>query len=133
MANNNGKQVTGWVGWIYFAGFMMLILGILQMIAGLTALLNDQYYLVGRESLLVFDFTTWGWIHLLVGFVVTLAGTAVINGHFWGRLLAVFLAIISIVANFVFLPAYPLWSLTVIVIDILVIYALTVHGRETEV
>lgn len=132
MANNN-KQVTGWVGWIYFAGFMMLILGILQMIAGLTALLNDQYYLVGRDSLLVFDFTTWGWIHMLVGLVVTLAGTAVIGGHLWGRIVAVFLVTLSIIANFVFLPAYPLWSLTIIVIDILIIYALTVHGRETEV
>ncbi len=133
MVNNSSKQVTGWVGWIYFAGFMMLILGILQMIAGLTALLNDKFYAVGQENLLAFDFTTWGWIHLTVGLVVTLAGMAVVSGHLWGRIIAVLLAIISIIANFVFLPAYPLWSFTVIIIDVFVIYALTVHGKETEI
>ncbi len=133
MANNNGKQVTGWVGWIYFAGFMMLITGILQMIAGLAALLNDKFYVVGQENLLVFDYTTWGWIHLLVGLVVMLAGTAVISGHAWGRIVAVLLAIFSIIANFVFIDAYPIWSIIVIVVDILIIYALTVHGSETEV
>lgn len=132
MANNNRKQVTGWVGWIYFAGFMMLITGILQMIAGLTALLNDKFYVVTEQNILAFNFTTWGWIHLLVGLIVMLAGTAVIAGSFWGRIVAVFLATLSIIANFAFISSYPIWSTIVIVIDVLIIYALTVHGSEVE-
>lgn len=132
MAKNNSNQVTGWVGWIYFAGFMMLITGILQMIAGLTALLNDKFYVVTEQNILAFNFTTWGWIHLLVGLIVMLAGTAVIAGSFWGRIVAVFLATLSIIANFAFISSYPIWSTIVIVIDVLIIYALTVHGSEVE-
>lgn len=132
MANNNGKQVTGWVGWVYFAGFMMLITGILQIIAGLTALLNDQFYVVTQHNLLAFDFTTWGWIHLVMGIVILMAGMAVIDGRAWGRIVAIFLALLSLIANFVFIGAYPVWSVIVMIIDVLVIYALTVHGAEAE-
>lgn len=130
MAKNNGNEVSGWVGWIYFAGFLMLVMGILQAIAGFTALLNDKYYLVHSQGLAVFNFTTWGWIHLILGIVVLMAGTAVLSGHVWGRVVAVLLAMLSLVANFVFIAAYPLWSIIAIVIDVLIIYALTVHGSE---
>ena len=130
---NNRREVTGWVGWIYFAGFMMIIMGILQSIAGLAALLNDKYYLVRSEQLIAFDFTTWGWIHLLMGIIIMIAGTSVINGHLFGRIVAIFLAMLSIIANFAFLSAYPIWSILVIPIDVLVIYALTVHGDEVRV
>ncbi len=133
MAKDNGKQVTGWVGWVYFAGFMMLITGILQMIAGFAALLNDKYYVVTPDKLVAFDYTTWGWVHIILGLVLTMAGTAVVNGHLWGRVIAIFLAALGIIANFVFLPAYPVWSLILITVYGLVIYALTVHGDEAEV
>lgn len=133
MARNNGNDISGWVGWVYFAGFLMVVMGILQAIAGLTALLRNTYFLVGKSSLVVFNYTTWGWIHLILGIVILMAGTAVINGRFWGRLVAIFLAMISLIANFVFIAAYPWWSIIAIVIDVLIIYALTVHGNETEV
>lgn len=132
MAKDN-KEVTGWVGWVYFAGFMMLITGILQMIAGFAALLNDKYYVVGPEHLVVFDYTTWGWVHIGLGLLLTTAGTAVVNGQTWGRVVAVFLAALGLIANFVFLPAYPIWSLVLITIYLFVIYALTVHGDEAKV
>lgn len=132
MANNQDREVTGWVGWIYFAGFMMFIAGIFQMIAGLTALLDKTYYAVGEKSLVVFNFATWGWIHLLLGLVVLLAGMAVLSGHFWGRVVAVFLAMFAIVVNFAFVAAYPIWSIIAIVVNALIIYALTVHGSEVE-
>jgi len=133
MARNNGNEVSGWVGWVYFAGFMMLITGILQTIAGFAALLNDKYYLVTQEKLVAFDFTTWGWIHIVLGIVLITAGTSVVNGRLWGRVVAVFLAALGIIANFVFLPAYPIWSLILITIYTFVIYALTVHGDEAKV
>ena len=133
MARNNGNEVTGWAGWVYFAGFMMLITGILQTIAGFAALLNDKYYLVTQEKLVVFDYTTWGWIHIVLGIVLITAGTSVVNGRLWGRVVAVFLAALGIIANFVFLPAYPIWSIILITIYTFVIYALTVHGDEAKV
>ena len=128
MANN--RQVTGWVGWVYFAGFMMVIMGILQMISGLTALLNDKFFLVNQERLIAFDFTTWGWIQLVMGLIVMMAGSAVVSGQMWGRVIGVILAVLSIIANFAFIAAYPIWSGIVIAVDVLIIYALTVHGSE---
>lgn len=126
------REVTGWVGWVYFAGFLMVIMGIFQAIAGLTALLNDSFYAVTRGGLLVFDYTTWGWVHLVLGMVVVMAGTAVVSGQTWGRVVGVFLATLSIIANFAFLKAYPVWSSIIIIVDVLIIYALTVHGDEAK-
>jgi hypothetical protein len=128
---SNGRQVTGWAGWVYFAGFLMVLMGIFEIINGLAALLNDKYFLVRNNNLVVFDYTTWGWIHLVLGIIVLMAGMAVINGRLWGRLFAVLLAILSFVANFTFIAAYPFWSVTIMTIDLFIIYALTVHGSET--
>lgn len=129
---NNSRQVTGWVGWIYFAGFMMLISGIVQAISGLVALLNKGYFLVTEDKLVAFNFATWGWFNLIVGIVVLMAGSAVISGHLWGRVVALILAVLGVIINFAFLAAYPIWSVIAISINVLVIYALTVHGAETD-
>jgi len=130
MANNNGNEVTGWAGWVSFSGFLLIVMGILEMISGLTALLNDKFYVASGTTLVTFDITTWGWIHLLLGLIVMMAGMAVLSGHVWGRVVAIFLAMLSIIANFGFIKAYPFWSIIAITIDVLIIYALTVHGRE---
>jgi hypothetical protein len=126
------NQPTGWVGWIMFASFMMMLVGIFQVIAGLVAIFKDEYYLVGEKSLVVFNYTAWGWIHLVMGVIVFLAGLALMNSAMWARILAIFLASLSLLANMAFLDAYPLWSILMIVIDVLVIYALTVHGGELK-
>lgn len=128
----NSKQPTAWTGWVVFAGFMMIIMGVLQGISGLTALLNDQWLLVTKEHLIALDFTTWGWIHLLTGLLVLVAGFYVMHGAVWARTVGVILAMISLVANLAYVNTYPLWSLAVVVIDILIIYALTVHGGELK-
>lgn len=123
-------QKSSYVGWVYFAGILMLIGGIFQSIAGLTALLNDEFYAVVGQSLLILDITTWGWIHLLLGLFIFAAGMAVLSGHLWGRIVAIILAILSIAAQFVFIGAYPFWSIMTIVIDVVIIYALVVQGDE---
>lgn len=128
--NRNGA--TGWVGWVFFAGFMMLVMGTLQIISGLTALLNDKYFLVTQERLIAFDFTTWGWVQLVVGIIVLMAASSVLNGGLFGRTVGVLLATLSILANFAFLSAYPIWSILVILIDVAIIYSLTVHGAEAR-
>jgi hypothetical protein len=132
MPNNGKNDVSGWVGWVYFAGILMVITGIFQAIAGLTALLSPTYYAVGEKAVVAFNYNQWGWIHLLLGALIGFAGVAVINGSVWGRVIGVVMAVLSIIANFAFVGAYPFWSILVMVIDVLVIYALTVHGDEVR-
>ncbi|MDX6237577.1 MAG: hypothetical protein QOG10_2392 [Kribbellaceae bacterium] len=124
-------QTTGWVGWIVFAGVMMLVLGMFHAFQGLIALFQKDYYLVAANGLTVhLDYTGWGWTHLIFGIVVVAAGAALLVGQMWARVVAVVLAVLSTVVNAGFLAAYPVWSAIMIAVDILVIWALTVHGGE---
>ena len=126
------KQPTGWVGWIYFASAMMLLAGGMQIIAGLVALFKHTFYVVTSTHILAFNYTAWGWVHLILGVLVFMAGLAVLSGSTWGRVVGVILAVLSAMANIAFLNAYPVWSVIAIVVDVLVIYALTMHGSEVR-
>lgn len=118
-----------WYGWIAFAGAMMILLGTFHVIAGLVALFDEDYFLVGKSGLVVeMDYTGWGWAHLIIGLIVIFAGLGLFTGQTWARIVAVMLAMFSAVANLAFLSAYPIWSTIMIVVDILVIYAVLVHG-----
>jgi hypothetical protein len=125
------KEASGWaVGFILFAALMMIMAGTFQALAGLVALFENEFYVATRSYLLQFDATTWGWVHLLVGLVVALAGFAVMAGRTWGRVVGITLALLSALANFAFIPYYPFWALTVIALDVFVIWALAAHGRD---
>ena len=122
---------TGWVGWLMFAGIMLILVGAFQAIDGLIALFKDELYVVRPNGLVInVDYTAWGWTHLLLGILLIAAGYAVFSGRVWGRTLGVIAALLSAVVNFAFIPAYPVWSLLIITVDILVIYALIAHGGE---
>ncbi len=121
---------SGWVGWAYFASFMMMLVGVMQGIAGVVAIFSKEYYLVTQNHLVVFNYTAWGWVHLVLGIVIFAAGLELLRGAIWARVLAVFLAGLSFLANMAFINAYPLWSIIMMVVDVLVIYALTVRGGE---
>jgi hypothetical protein len=124
---------TGWVGWVYFAGIMLLLLGGFQIIEGLTALFNRTYLLVSSNGLLVTaNLAAWGWLHLLIGVVALVAGYGIIVGKRWAQVLGIVLACVSALVNLTYIAAYPLWSMTIIAVDIVVIYALAVHGREVN-
>ena len=125
------RQRSGWAGWVIFAGVMMILMGALHAIDGLVGIFKDNYYLVGKNGLVVsVDYTAWGWVHLIFGLIVLLAGFAVMAGATWARIVGIIVACISVILNIAFLAAYPFWSLVIIGIDILVIYALAVHGGE---
>ena len=129
----NRHEPTAWVGVVVFGGVMMLMMGGFQIIEGIVALVRDEYYLVTRSGLLfTFDFTVWGWIHLTIGLVAVAAGFGVLMGAMWARVLGIVIAVLSALVNIAFLSAYPIWSTIVIATDVLVIYALTVHGAETK-
>lgn len=123
-------DVSNWVGWVYFAAFIMVFTGFFQMLQGLTAILKDTYYVVLPEWIVSVDVTQWGWIHLVLGAVVFCAGMALFSGKAWGRVVGVLFAGLSMLANLLFFSAYPWWSAVVIVLDLLIIYALIVHGKE---
>ena len=122
----------GAVGLIAFAGILMVLSGAFHVVQGLVALVNDSFFVVGQDYVFKFDVTTWGWIHLIAGIVVALAGMALFQGSVWARTVAVILACVSIIASFLWMPYYPLWSLVVIVFDLFVIWAVTVHGRDVR-
>jgi hypothetical protein len=129
--NVQPTEMTGWVGWIGFAAVMMVLLGIFHAIDGLVALFRDEYFLTTRTGLTInVDYTTWGWVHLVGGLLILLAGIGLMSGNVLARSVAVVLAILSAVVNIGFLAAYPIWSAIMIAVDILVIWALTVHGGE---
>jgi hypothetical protein len=118
------------VGWTMFAAFMMITIGTFGAIEGLAAIVKDQFFVITPQYLFEFDVTTWGWIHLIVGIVVLLAGFALFSGAVWARTLGVILAVLSAITNFAWLPYQPGWSILIIALDIAVIWALTVHGRD---
>lgn len=128
-----GPEPTGWVGWGVFAAVMMLMMGCFHAIAGLVAIFRDDYYLVSRNGLVVHaDYTAWGWTYLIGGIVLVAAGASLLSGRMWARIVGVGLALLSAITNMAFFEAYPWWSAIMITLDVLVIWALTVHGSEMK-
>jgi hypothetical protein len=122
---------SGWaIGWTAFAGIMMVLGGIWWIIAGIVAIANDTYFVVGQEYIFQFDATTWGWIHLLLGIVVLLAGFAIFSAAVWARTVGVIIAVLWALVAFAWLPWYPVWAILLIAASIFVIWALTVHGHD---
>jgi hypothetical protein len=112
---------------------MLVMMGGFEAIQGLVALFKDEYYVVTRSGLLLnVDYTTWGWTHLIIGLVAIATGIGVMLGQMWARVVGIIVAVISAFANLAFIAAYPLWCTIVIAMDVLVIYALAVHGREVK-
>jgi hypothetical protein len=128
------QATSGWaVGLILFAAIIMLMTGAFQALAGLIAIVENDFYVATRNYLFRFDVTTWGWIHLIVGIVVALAGWGLLSGRTWARAVGITLAVLSATLNFLFIPYYPFWSLLIITLDVFVIWAIAAHGREVGV
>jgi vacuolar-type H+-ATPase subunit I/STV1 len=125
------RPVTGWVVWMFFAGGMLVLIGVIQVITGLVSLFRDQVYAVRPDRLFVdVSYSVWGWTHLVLGVLFVVLGYAVLSARRWARYTAVGLAGLSAIVNFLFLPAYPVWAVIVIALDLIVIFALLVHGGE---
>ena len=123
------REPPGWAtGFIVFAAVMMMMTGVFQALAGLIAIFENEFYVATRNYLFQFDVTAWGWIHLIVGVIVALAGFALLSGATWARVVGITLAVLSAIANFLFIPYYPFWSLLIIALDVFVIWALAVYG-----
>jgi vacuolar-type H+-ATPase subunit I/STV1 len=127
------ENVTGWTGWIGFAATMAVLIGFFHAMAGLVGIFKDEYYAVAKRDLIVsVDYTAWGWAHLAFGVLAIAVGFGMASGQMWARVVGVIFAVLSAVVNLAFLNASPVWSTTLIAFDVLVIWALTVHGREMK-
>ena len=125
------NEVSNWaVGWTAFAGIMMVVSGIWWIISGLVAIASDTFYIVGEEYIFQFDATTWGWIHLLVGILVLVAGFYLFTGAVWARTIGVIIAVLMALIAFAWLPWYPIWAILFIAVSVFIIWALTVHGHD---
>jgi len=118
------------VGWSVFAAYILMMMGVFQALAGIAALANDDKFVVTEDYVLTLDVTQWGWVHLIIGIVVFLAGLGIFTGNVLARTVGVLVAIGSAVSAFVFLPIQPIWSSILIAIAVAVIWALTAHGRD---
>jgi hypothetical protein len=122
-------EVSGWaIGGIVFAATLMVMMGIFQAIAGLVAIFDDNFFVVTRNYTFDLDTTAWGWIHLIIGLTVFATGIGLFARRTWAGVAGIFLAMLSAIANFFFIPYYPIWSLVDIGLAIWVIWALTRPG-----
>ncbi len=120
----------GAVAMTTFASVMLMIAGAFQFFAGLAAIFNDDKMLVTKDYVISLDTSAWGWIHLLIGLILFLAGVSLLKGAIWARTVAVIVASVSAITAFIWLPAQPFWGLLIIVLDIFIIWAVTAHGRD---
>ena len=112
------------------AAVVLITVGVLQFFQGIAAIAKDEVFVVGIEYVYKFDLTTWGWIHLILGVVVVLVGIVLLTGATWARIAGVILLALSIVANFLWIPYYPWWSITVIALAILAIWGLAAWNPD---
>jgi hypothetical protein len=124
-----GPPVSGWaIGGIVFAATVLTIIGVFQIIAGLVAIFDDNFYVVTQNYTFDLDTTVWGWLHLLLGILLLITGWGLFSRAAWAGVTAIMLASLSAIANFFFIPYYPFWSILVIALAIWVIWALTRPG-----
>ena len=122
---------ANWViGLSLFPGVMMILAGVFNAMEGLVALARNEIYVAGPRYIFAFDLTTWGWIHLILGIGVAAAGFALMSGRLFGRMVGIAIAALSMLANFLFIPYYPVWSLLIIALNVFVIWALCVYSRD---
>ncbi|WP_405723921.1 hypothetical protein OG607_16425 [Streptomyces sp. NBC_01537] len=115
-----------------FAGVMMVFGGIMAIFQGIAGIAEDDIFVVTRNYAYTFNLTSWGWIHLTLGVLVALAGIALFTGALWARITGIVLASLAMVANFMWLPYYPLWSVVLIAVDAFVIWALCVGTKSAQ-
>ena len=126
----NDRSMAGWIG---FAGILIVIIGAIDVFQGVIALAEDEYFVPTGSGFLVFDLTAWGWVLLIWGVLLVLAGLGLISGQGWARWFTIVVVSVNFIAQLGFLgnSQYPLWSLTVMALNIIVLYALTARWSES--
>ena len=123
-----------WAGWVGFAGWLMILIGSIDFFQGLIAIIRDKYYLLTPDQIIVFDMTTWGWVMLIWGIIVALAGLGLLSGSGFARWLTIIIASLNFIAQLGFIGSYQytLWALTAIGLNFIVLYALIVRWGDVR-
>jgi hypothetical protein len=122
-------EPSGWaLSGVVFAAAVLTMVGLFQVIAGLVAIFDDEFFVVARNYTFDLDTTAWGWIHLLLGILLVATGLGLFSRQTWAGVTAIFLAMLTGIENFFFIPYYPFWSILVIALSVWVIWALTRPG-----
>jgi len=126
----NSRSMAGWIG---FAGILLLVVGAIDFMQGLIALFEDEYFVVTQSGYLAVDLTAWGWTMLIWGVLLVLAGLGLLSAQSWARWFAIVLVCVNFITQLGFLgnSETPIWSLTVIALNIIVLYALTARWSES--
>jgi hypothetical protein len=132
-AQSGEGDVSGWaVGFAFFASMMLMLIGSFHVVSGFVALIDDSFYVVRPGYDISLDVTAWGWLHVIGGIVMIAAGLGVLTGALWARIIGIAVAVVSAIGSFYSIPYYPVWSILIIALDVAVIWALTVHGRDMQ-
>ncbi|HVV14547.1 DUF7144 family membrane protein [Amycolatopsis sp.] len=130
-ATRTTERTTGWTGWVAFCGIMLVLLGLFHAVEGLVAVFDKGYYLVAPSGLPVhLSYNVWGWLQVGMGVVAVLVGIGVLAGNTIAQVAGAVFAAASAVVHLLFIAAYPVWAIVIITVDVLIIYALLVHGKE---
>ncbi|GAB2839317.1 hypothetical protein ACFQ0P_12625 [Microbacterium insulae] len=131
---SDSQQRSGWAGWAVFAGIVLIVAGAFDALLGLTAILApaEKFIAAGDAYILLFNVVGWGWWHLIIGLALVLVGIFVLRGAAWARVIAIILVAINAISQLALLGVQPWWSIAVLALDVIIIYALTVHGRELK-
>jgi hypothetical protein len=123
-----------WNGWVGFAALMAMIMGMIDVIMGLVAVIRGEYYVIHGSQLIIFDTTTWGWISILLGVALVLIGMSLANGAGWARWVTIIAVAANLLTNLGWLgnSAYPLWSLTLVALQVIVLFALTARWKQAQ-
>ena len=122
-------RVSGWaVAGITFAGSILTLVGVFQIVMGLTAIFDDDFFVVAQNYTFKVDTTAWGWLHLMLGVLLVVTGFGLFSRSAWAGVAAIVLAMLSALLNFFFIPYYPFWSILVIALNVWVIWSLTRPG-----
>ena len=128
-------STRAWTGWIGFAGLTMVVIGSIDFFEGLIAVIRGSYYVATPNQIILFDTTKWGWITMILGVVLALVGLGLVSGAGWARWTAIVVLVVNLLEQLAWLgnSSYPLWTLTVIALEIVVLYALTVRWGDRSV
>lgn len=128
----NIKEPTAWVGWVFFGATLLVLIGAMQVVQGLGAIFQPDYFVTTDNAVFVLSLTQWGWTHLILGVLALIGGIGTLAGVAWARIISVIITVLAMLASIAYITTFPIWSIFILVVGAFIIYALTVHGAEIE-
>lgn len=132
VSGNRPQQVTGWIGWVQFASVLMFLSGVAHIFLGAGAVLAQSWYLYAIGNVYLLSTSSWGWSLMIGGILLILSAMLLMAGNIVGRIAAIVLLFGSVIANIALFPAAPIWSILVIALDVVILYAVIAHGGEMK-